>query len=285
MRILLLLLLLAAAAGAQTFYDDFEDNDISDWEERGNSALWSVSNGLVHGYTEIYACELVPMEFEPLTDVEVQVYGRGVHNFGVCARYDDNDTGIVAYVSPDYDVARIRYVGNGTPGTILNSLYAAFPSGVWYTLTLTCAGNNLELHIEAEGESWQLAAFDPDPSPGVIGLHMAEEPSADWDWFSGTELTSTSPEGGLAVTTSLKATPNPFWDIVTLEIETPEAYGSVYLMDISGRMVARLPFQTQDGLAVVSWSASSAGEQIPAGVYLASIEGNDSPDLRLVRIR
>jgi hypothetical protein len=102
----------------------------------------------------------------------------------MCARYDDNDAGIVAYVSPNHNVARIRRVGSGVPGTIYNSLYGDFPSGVWYHLTLTCSGPDITFQIQTSDEYWELTAIDPDPQVGTVGLHMAEEPGASWDWFS-----------------------------------------------------------------------------------------------------
>ncbi|NOQ22260.1 MAG: T9SS type A sorting domain-containing protein [Candidatus Aegiribacteria sp.] len=99
---------------------------------------------------------------------------------------NSEDTGIAAYVSPDHDVARIRRISCGNPSTIYNSLYASFPSGVWYELTLICEGNLLQLQIDvpSTGDSWTLDAIDTSPQTGQFGLYTGEEPGARWDWIS-----------------------------------------------------------------------------------------------------
>ncbi len=184
MKCIIILAICASTVFSQTFFDDFENDHIGNWIQRGNYADWLVSNGRVHGSTSVSVCELVPAILDECLDVELQTYATGVHDFGMCARYTENDAGLVAYVSPDHNVARIRRVANGVPGTIYNSLYADFPSGVWYHLTLTCSGQHITFQIQTSDEYWELTATDPDPEIGTAGLHMAEEPSASWEWFS-----------------------------------------------------------------------------------------------------
>jgi hypothetical protein len=88
MKLFSILLLISTSATAWTYFDDFEDNDISDWEARGNPAYWDVDDGMVFGSTPVSVCEMVPVDFQECRDVAVQIYVTGVHDFGVCARYD-----------------------------------------------------------------------------------------------------------------------------------------------------------------------------------------------------
>ncbi|MCD6587522.1 MAG: hypothetical protein J7K88_03130, partial [Candidatus Fermentibacteraceae bacterium] len=168
-----------------SFYDDFEDNDISDWEARCVPGNWSVSNGMVHGNTNSSPSFLTPVGATWFEDGEIVVNASGVHAFGISARVDNDDSGIYAYVSPNANVARIRRVIDGVQGNPLNSLYEDFPSGVSYELTLTCAGENLSLsiHVPSTGDTWVLNAVDPFPHPGTFGFHMGDESNAWWDWI------------------------------------------------------------------------------------------------------
>ncbi|MCK5840879.1 MAG: T9SS type A sorting domain-containing protein [Candidatus Sabulitectum sp.] len=168
-----------------SFYDDFEDNDISDWEPRCVPGNWSVSEGMVHGNTGSSPTFLTPINATFFENGEITISAGGVHVFGISARLDDVDSGIYAYVSPDADVARIRLVENGVQSTIFNSIYADFPSGVTYELTLTCNDQNVSLAIvvPSTGDSWILNATDPNPHAGTFGFHMGDESNAFWDWI------------------------------------------------------------------------------------------------------
>ncbi|MCK5786328.1 MAG: T9SS type A sorting domain-containing protein [Candidatus Sabulitectum sp.] len=168
-----------------SFYDNFEDNDISDWEARCVPGNWSVSGEMVHGNTSSSPAFLTPVDASFLENGEISISTGGVHAFGICARLDDDDSGIYGYVSPDHDVARIRLVENGVQSTIFNSINADFPSGVMYELTLTCDDVNVSLSIvvPSTGDSWILNAVDPNPHPGSFGFHMGDEPNAYWDWI------------------------------------------------------------------------------------------------------
>ncbi len=167
------------------FYDDFSDGDISDWDQRLLPGTWSSSSGQVHGSTSYASAALVTPGNIQYEDCSISISGMAVHVIGVISRLNSEDTGIVAYVSPDHDVARIRRISN-TGAPIYNSLYASFPSGVWYELTLICEGSSLQLQIEvpSTGESWTLNATDPSPQTGQFGLYTGGEPSAHWDWIS-----------------------------------------------------------------------------------------------------
>jgi hypothetical protein len=171
-----------------SFYDDFSDNNISDWEQRCLPGTWGVSSGLIHGSTSNVCSSLLPPGNVQYEDCSVSISGTAVHVLGVVARLNASDTGIYAYVSPDHDVARIRLVSNGVSSTIYESLYTSFPGGVWYELNLTCEGTTLHLQIDvpSTGQSWDLYAIDPYPQTGQFGLAMGDEPSAHWDWISVT---------------------------------------------------------------------------------------------------
>jgi len=168
------------------FYDDFSDGNINDWDQRCLPGSWSSSYGLVHGNTSYSCASLIPPGDIQYEDCSITIRGKAVHVLGMVSRLDSNDLGIYAYVSPDHDVARIRRVVNGGTSTVYNSLYAPFPSGVWYELTLTCEGDFLLLQIEvpSTGDSWELSATDPFPQTGQFGLAMGNEADARWDWIS-----------------------------------------------------------------------------------------------------
>ena len=194
-RIFVFILAFAIVSSAFTyeFYDDFEDNDISDWEEQWGDGVWWASDGCLQGTVNYGPAGLVPVETIDVTDVTVSSYVKGVHAFGVAARIQE-DSGILAYLSTDHNVARIRRLENGWVGEILTSVYVDFPSGVWYDVELTCAGEDLHFTIEipSTDSHWELNAVDPYVQSGTVGLHMGTEPGTCWEYVSAeyTSLTS-----------------------------------------------------------------------------------------------
>ena len=180
-----LLSVFAASAMAYTFYDNFADNDISDWEERCAYGNWYASNQMVHGSTSTHPAELIATNGTPFMNGTITVHAGGVHAFGISSRMDENDNALIAYVSPDHDVARIRLIEEGNQGTILNSLNYDFPSGVMYDLTLSMDEDDVTFTIEvpSTGSSWSFSAVDPEPRTGQFGFHMGDEPGAYWDWI------------------------------------------------------------------------------------------------------
>jgi len=182
---LITILLLSDSAAASSFYDNFNDNDISDWVSRCVYGNWSASGGMVHGSTTSSPAVLVPEDGSHFLNCAIQTEATGQHAFGVVCRLTTEDSGIIAYISPDADIARIRLVQNGQLGATLNSLSAAFPSGVIYSLSFTCDNDELSFHISVPStdQSWEFAAIDPDPQPGAFGLLMGNEPNAFWDWI------------------------------------------------------------------------------------------------------
>lgn len=167
------------------FYDDFSDNNISDWQESCLFGKWIADDFMAQAlYTASCAVLLAPewVEFE---DCVVTTRTRAVHVCGVAARMYDPNNGVCAYVSPDHDVARIRRIYNGNISTKYNSIYHDFPSNVWYELTFTCKGDSLNFLIEvpSTGQQWEFSAIDPYPASGRVGLMTGDEYHAYWDWF------------------------------------------------------------------------------------------------------
>ncbi|RKZ00887.1 hypothetical protein DRQ21_11680 [Candidatus Fermentibacteria bacterium] len=185
LRVVSLLLVLSSNIFAISFNDDFNDNDISDWESRCASGNWSVSNGVVHGNTNSSPAALAPVDGIYFYNSTVTVEASGVHAFGIISRLTDEDSGIIAYISPDANVAKIRLVQNGQLGVTLASLPASFPSGVTYSLSLECNQESLTFNITSvsTNQTWSLSATDPNPLPGVSGLLMGDESNAWWDWI------------------------------------------------------------------------------------------------------
>jgi hypothetical protein len=184
--ILLILSSITGLSPRAMFFDDFNDGDISNWGQRCKYASWLPVAGNVHGSTGTSPCALVPLDCSEFDDVIVSTRANGIHAFGVVARLDDDDNGVMAYISPDSDIARIRAVTAGEVGVTYASMSIALPSGVWYELTFTCSGDQLifEISIPALEQSWTLQATDPNPHSGVVGLKMGDENGANWDWFS-----------------------------------------------------------------------------------------------------
>jgi hypothetical protein len=182
----MLVTLFASPAIGTTFYDDFDDGDISDWEARCAPGIWQPSSGMVYGSTGNTPSALAPIDASLYENCAVSVSAKGGHAFGVIARLTDYETAVIAYVSPDADVARIRLVDNGGLSTILTSLSAPFPSNEWCDLTFTLDGSDLtfEIYVPSSGDNWTLNATDPSPQPGKFGLLMGDEPGAFWDWIS-----------------------------------------------------------------------------------------------------
>ncbi len=179
------LLFLSNYAVADIFYDNFDDNDISDWEPRCAYGNWGASSGMVYGSTASSPSVLVPEDGLHFFDCTIQTEVSGQHAFGIVCRLTTEDSGIIAYVSPDSDVARIRLIENGQLGATLASISVAFSSGVFYTLSFTCDNDQLSFHISVPStdQSWEFSAIDPNPQPGACGLLMGNEPNAYWDWI------------------------------------------------------------------------------------------------------
>jgi hypothetical protein len=173
-----------ASTSAADFFDDFNDNYIGDWDPRCAAATWWAEQGWAQGSTSTTpACLTVPGSIY-FDDCTVSATVMGTHAFGIVCRLTDEDTGVIAYVSPDADVARIRLIEGGTLGTILASVSGSFPDA-WYELTFTCEGASLQFDISvpSTGQTWSFGATDPDPESGMTGLLMGDESHAYWDDF------------------------------------------------------------------------------------------------------
>lgn len=285
--ILLIPLVCLSDGFATEFFDDFNDGDISDWEPRWgeSSGIWWTTSGYLKGMVDYGPAGLCPVGFPAVQDVTVSTYVNGTHAFGVAARIA-GDSGILAYVSTDHDVARIRRLQNGTIGDILVSIYTDFPSGVWYDLQLTCTDSILHFTIDCPTLDlhWELAALDDLIQEGTVAVHMGTEPCASWDWFHAVYSTTglgSAPEPEYPETISIY--PNPFMDHVSIQLTTPLNAGEVYIYDLTGRVVARLPFETDSGEAVVIWSPSSEDHGGSNGVYFAKLGGSSHVPVRFVR--
>ena len=182
----LLLAAVCSIALSGDFYDDFEDEYIEDWSERGHSASWWAENGQLHVSTSGYWTGLAaPTETQPLNGT-VSTLAIGYHAPSIFARLDGAETGVYGLFSPDNDVARIRRVVNGNASTILTSIYVDFQPDHWYEMTFEFEGEDLHLGIEdmTTGDIWDLYATDDNAHPGEVGLATGQEPEAAFEWFS-----------------------------------------------------------------------------------------------------
>jgi hypothetical protein len=94
-KILLCVSLLASFAyGGTVFYEDFENNDISDWYAIYGAASWSASGGMVHGSTGNPAgSSRAGSVLRSLRTCAITTRVSGVHAFGFVARLTDSGTG------------------------------------------------------------------------------------------------------------------------------------------------------------------------------------------------
>lgn len=209
----------------------------------------------------------------------------GSHAFGVIARLNESDTGVIAYVSPDSDVARIRLVSSGQLYTILASLTAPLPSNTPYTLVFTCNGPQLlfDIYIPSTGDHWVLGANTTHLQEGKSGLLMGDEPNAMWDWFEAVPFTGVEHETPGIVPLSLEVSPNPFSEAVGITLAGDGAEGAtVRIYDMGGREVASL--QPTAGSTVLWTGEGGDGEPLPPGVYLLRCEcGGEVMTRRVVR--
>ncbi|MDM7991969.1 MAG: hypothetical protein QUS11_01510 [Candidatus Fermentibacter sp.] len=264
---------LCARVHASYFMDDFEDNDISDWIPSCGPTAWYAVGGQARASTG-YSCSALLSPWTPESmDVLVSTSGTATHVFGLVARMSDPDTGIYAYVSPDYDVARIRLVSAGSTSTILNSLSADFPGYVDYELNLTCTGSQLylEIIVPSTMQYWQLEAVDPSPVSGMCGLATGDELLASWNWFSAQTPGGVSEPGtGPVDAVGLSISPNPDDGPFLISLDGCAGIQGAFLIeDLSGRIVAEVPAvcSTDESISALWDGCSSGGRPAPAGMY------------------
>lgn len=273
------LLCILAACGLSTqvhasyFSDDFEDNDISDWTPSCGKTFWYAVGGQARTSTG-HSCSALLCPWMPESmDVLISTAGTATHVLGLVARMSDPDTGIYAYVSPDYDVARIRLVSCGSTSTILNSLSADFPSYVDYELNLLCTGNQLllEIIVPSTMQYWQLEAVDPAPVSGACGLATGDEPLASWNWYSAQTFGGVlEPETGAGSDAHVSIWPNPGNGPFSLRLDGCSDIGGIFLIeDLSGRVVAEVPAvrSPEESISALWDGCSSSGRPAPAGIY------------------
>lgn len=265
MNNLILLIAFAVCAHATSVYDDFSGG-IEGWEERCLPASWYSSGGFAWCSTESMCSALVFPDQVITQDGVISTYGSCNHTFGVVARLDSLDTGICAYLSPDYNVARIRRVSNGTIEEILATLNYDFPVGD-YAITFTCTESSLAFTIEhiQSSQTWVLNAYsDDDVQSGEWGL-LAGETSAWWDWVElQYDITATEGEGSSPLPQpAVLPQQNPFTGSVLITVENVSPGASLDVFDLSGRAVQSLD---------VSSGTAMFTPELP-GVYLARLNG------------
>ncbi len=287
-----LLFTLIASSQAYIFIDNFDAEHLDDWQERCATGTWQIDSGYVTGSTSTTPAALVPVnEAFYLTDCAISTKVTGQHAFGVIARLDDNDSGVIAYLSPDANVARIRLVGNSQLGESLASIGASFPSGVVYNLEFICSGDQLQFNIESvsTSQSWSFSAIDPNPQAGKFGLLMGNESGASWDWIAVDQApTETENPMQLSISTQahLSASQNPFsGSLIFSYLATDAESSSLDIFDLSGRLVQTINVIPDGSQQSINWDGrNSSGSYITPGVYFAKLRGLDETTIRLIKI-
>lgn len=284
------ILILAIFSSAAGFYEDFSDNDISDWHVSCLFGKWVAIDSMAQALHTASCAALLAPEWVEFEDCVVTTRTRAVHVCGVAARMHDPNNGVCAYVSPDHDVARIRRISNGNVSTKYKSIYHDFPSDVWYNLTFTCSGDSLIFLIEvtSTGQQWEFSAIDPYPASGRVGLMAGDEYHAYWDWFQAI------PEVGIAEDTnpgcdefSVSVRPNPFYSIITFNLTGISDDVTLHIYDISGHLVRSIEaiYQDTSSSAVVWDGVDDSGNHAPSGVYFVKPNhiGSSSVSLRIIK--
>lgn len=277
----LVLSVIAIVGSSDAFYDDFEDGYLGGWTARCAYGTWTELGGYVYGSTGDTPAVLINPSGISSQDCEVSVLCTGEHAFGIIARLNSEDTGVIAYVSPDADVARIRLVGSGQLLDPLATFNADFPEGEQYLLTFSCQGPllNFDISIPSTGDNWSFSANTSIVQSGESGLLMGNEDCAQWDWFS----LSTGIGGGEEVVLpdqEFDVRPNPFSDMVTVSVDGLDgSSGPLEIFDLSGRSITSIPAgRGSDGTASFRWNGMAAdGTRSPAGVYLMRLSGSGDP--------
>jgi hypothetical protein len=265
MKLFSIIVMFSTCVFGATVYEDFSDG-IDDWTARCGSGNWSCSGGIVNCYTYSTCSALVFPGPITAQDGYITVMGSGNHVFGVVARLDNLNTGIYAYVSVDYNVARIRRVSSGATSVIFASLYNDFPEGT-YVLVFSCLGQDMSLSIEhvESSQTWILNAVSAeDVKAGEWGI-AAGETSAWWDWVqldyteTGIEDTAHGIPGAPVVEPEM----NPFSGRVFLSAANLVPGSRIEVFDLTGRRVQTL--DPASGLVMFEPDAP--------GVYLALVTG------------
>ena len=285
------MLVLAISSTAVGFYDDFSDNDISDWQISCLFGKWVAVDSMAQAlYTASCAVLLAPewVEFE---NCIVTTRTRAHHVCGVAARMYDPNNGVCAYVSPDHDVARIRRIYNGNVSTKYNSIYYDFPSYVWYELTFTCKGDSLIFLIEvpSTGQQWEFSTIDPYPASGRVGLMTGDEYHAYWDWFQAVpEVEIAEDPNPGSDEFSVSVGPNPFHSITTFNLSGVSDDVTLLIYDISGHLVRSIEtaYQGASSSAVVWDGVDGSGNPTPSGAYFVKLNhmGSSSGSLRIIKV-
>lgn len=128
--------------------------------------------------------------------------------------------------------------------------------------------------VGPDGSLWWMAQFDDAFAAGSGSLHRIRATTID--------------SSGGAAPAALALAPNPFADRTTFELRLPSPRDvSVAIFDLSGRRVRRL-FRGEAGpVAILPWDGTDdAGRALPAGVYLARLEGQGiGATARVLRLR
>ena len=282
---------LAIFSTAVGFYDDFSDNDISDWQVSCLFGKWVAIDSMAHAFHTASCAALLAPEYVEFEDCIITTRTQAVHVCGVAARMYDPRNGVCAYVSPDHDVARIRRIYNGNVSTKYNSIYYNFPSNVWYDLTFTCRGDSLIFLIEVPSteQQWEFSAIDPSPASGRVGLMTGGEYHAYWDWFQAI------PEVGVAEDTnpgcdefSVSVVPNPFHSIITFNLSGISDDVTLLIYDVSGHHVRSIEavYQGTNSSVVVWDGVDDSGNHVSSGAYFVKLNhiGSSSGSLRIIKL-
>lgn len=287
-----LLFTLCTFSQAYLFVDYFDGENLDAWEERCAAASWQIASGQVFANTSSTPAALVPVNSSlSFTDCIISTAATGQHAFGIVARLDYNNSGVIAYLSPDANVARIRLVINGQLGSSLTSISAPFSSTAFYNLEFLCSGDQLVFNIESStaDEFWTLSATDPTPHAGKFGLLMGNESAACWSWITVAEAPTEIEDPmqqSISLSTDLSVSANPFSSSLTFFYQIDNANNSsLDIFNVSGRLVQTINIISDGNQQSVNWDGKDfSGSHITPGVYFATLRGLDETTIRLVKI-
>lgn len=169
------------------YFDDFEDNDISDWSQysSGGSYSWTASGGQVNavGPTGYSAFLIHPKKRFSSGSLEAKINASGYNGYGIVFEYTDyaNFKAVYLYYSAAAWRVRIIHVASGSESEKTNDSVTLAP-GTWYTLKITVSKDGLVTPY-LNGVAKTAWDFGVQPTPLKTGLYIKSTATGSYNDF------------------------------------------------------------------------------------------------------
>lgn len=211
-------------------------------------------------------------------------FNNNIHPYlpeGLLLTDDVTDAAFVAYPPLVFDQRELIADLSGAPDILYDAAISLGYGSIW----IACG--NLYNNVQAfnlGGLSYNWHFYDIN---NVVGIaDYLDMPTDEFLWLSDpdTDLISLVYYGlsieessGSISNLRLKASPNPFFNLVTVSVQgLIDTSTMLQIFDLSGRLVTRIEPVYLDGEAVYRWSGISAsGEELPNGIYSVKLSSDD----------